>query len=47
MPKAYELMNYKPIVHTMFDMINGGIRGGVALITTRYARANNEGMGEL
>ena len=31
----------------MFEMIDGGIRGGVAIITTRYARANNEGMGEL
>ena len=31
----------------MFEMIDGGIRGGVAMITTRYSRANNEGMGEL
>ena len=31
----------------MFEMIDGGIRGGVAMISTRYARANNEGMGEL
>ena len=30
----------------MFEMIDGGIRGGVAVITTRYARANNEGTGE-
>ena len=33
--------------HAMFEMIDGGIRGGVAMITTRYARANNEGMCEL
>ena len=28
----------------MFEMIDEGIRGGVAMITTRYARANKEGM---
>ena len=31
----------------MFEMIDGGIRGGVAMIKSRYAHANNEGMGEL
>ncbi len=31
----------------MFEMIDGGIRAGVAMITTRYGRAKNGGMGEL
>ena len=31
----------------MFEMIDGAIRGGVAMITTRYLRAKKEGMGEL
>ena len=31
----------------MFSMIDSGIRGGVAMISTRYAHANNEQMGEL
>ena len=30
----------------MFHMIDSGIRGGVCMITTRYARANNEKMGD-
>ena len=29
----------------MFSMIDSGIRGGVSMITTRYARANNPNMG--
>jgi len=31
----------------MFSMIDSGIRGGVAMISTRYAHANNEQMGPL
>ena len=30
----------------MFQMIDSGIRGGVSMITTRYALANNERMGD-
>ena len=29
----------------MFQMVDSGIRGGVAMISTRYAHANNEAMG--
>ena len=29
----------------MFEMVDSGIRGGVAMITTRYAHANNNAMG--
>ncbi len=29
----------------MFQMVDSGIRGGVAMITTRYAHANNKAMG--
>ena len=31
---------------TMFRIFDSGIRGGVAMITTRYAHANNKSMGE-
>jgi len=30
----------------MFEMIDSGIRGGVAMISTRLARANNKAMGD-
>ena len=31
----------------MFDMIDGGMRGGISVITQRFARANNPYMGDL